>query len=151
MGKNTINLFIIVSSFFLLLSSCASDKLKEMPIENFVGVWEIQGRTMFDGIEVSIEKNSSGNLVGKVVKLNDNKYVQMFLEENAVWVTGIKRSSNYQFKLTERKIAHELFSLYGQKTSVEYEAQFINENLIGLGTGNSDPIKASVTYKRISK
>lgn len=143
--------FTFLSIIILLLASCDSSKLNETPIENFIGVWEIQGRTMFDGIEVSIEKNSSGNLFGKVVKLNDNKYVQMFLEENAVWVTGIKRSSNYKFKLSERKIASELFSLYGQKTSVEYEVQFINENLIGLGTENSDPATSSIKYKRVKK
>nr|WP_321356996.1 hypothetical protein [uncultured Draconibacterium sp.] len=142
------NKFIFLSIITLLFVSCDSSKLDETPIEKFIGVWEIQGRTMFDGIEVSIEKNGSGSVVGKVVKLNDNKYVQMFLEENAVWVTGIKRSSNYQFKLTERKIASELFSLYGQKTSVEFEVQFINDNLFGLGTGNSDPIKSAITYKR---
>ncbi len=142
------NKFIFLSIITLLFVSCDSSKLNETPIEKFIGVWEIQGRTMFDGIEVSIEKNGSGSVVGKVVKLNDNKYVQMFLEENAVWVTGIKRSSNYQFELTERKIASELFSLYGQKTSVEFEVQFIDDNLFGLGTGNTDPIKSSITYKR---
>ena len=139
---------IFLSTIILLFISCDSGKLNKTPMENFIGVWEIQGRSMFNGIEISIAKSNSGSFVGKVVKLNDNKYVQMFLEKNALWITEIKRSSNYQFTLREKKIASELFSLYGQETSVEFKVQFINENSFGLATGNLDPIESTVIYKR---
>ena len=55
----------------------------------------------------------------------------MFVDSNAIWISGIKRTSNYQFKLTEKKIAKDLFSLYGLGTSNEFKAEFIDENTIG--------------------
>lgn len=85
----------------LLISSC--DKLNETPIENFKGTWKLEGRSMFNGIEIKIEENSSGKLIGKVISLNDNKYVKMFVEMDDTWVTGIRRTSNYEFRLTEKK------------------------------------------------
>ena len=61
----------------ILLFSCNSNNFKETPIDRFIGVWELQGRSMFNGIEIKIEENSSGKLIGKVISLNDNKYVEM--------------------------------------------------------------------------
>jgi isocitrate/isopropylmalate dehydrogenase len=48
-------------------------------------------------------------------------------------ITGIQRSSNYQFTITEKKIAAPLFAAYGQNTSKEFVATFENENAILLG------------------
>ena len=131
----------------LLISSC--DKLNETPIENFKGIWKLEGRSMFNGIEIKIEENSGGKLIGKVISLNDNKYVKMFVEINDTWVTGIRRTSNYEFRLTEKKIGSDLFSIYGLETTNEYKVEFIDENTIGLGTGDSKPTESSIKYSRL--
>jgi len=135
----------------VITSSCSSNKLKETPIENFVGEWVLQGRSIFEGIVVSIEKNTEGDLSGKVISLNNNKYVRMFVENGDSWVSNISRSSNFEFKLTEKKIGSSLFALYGQSTSKGFKVQFVDENTIGLGEGSSDPLKSSITYKRVNK
>lgn len=131
----------------LLISSC--DKLNETPIENFKGTWKLEGRSMFNGIEIKIEENSGGKLIGKVVSLNDNKYVKMFIETNDTWVTGIRRTSNYEFRLTEKKIGSDLFSIYDLETTKEYKVEFIDEDTIGLGSGDSKPTESSVKYIRV--
>jgi hypothetical protein len=70
----------LILSFLIGLSvvSCDTSKLHETPLDNFEGTWELVGRTMFNGITIKIEENTSGKFVGKVFKLNDNKYVKMF-------------------------------------------------------------------------
>jgi hypothetical protein len=133
----------------ILFFSC-SDKLKKIPEDNFVGLWEIQGRSMFDGIQIKIEKENN-DLIGRITKLNGNKLVKMFADSNDVWVAGIDRTSNFEFKLTEKKIAKDLFSLYGISTSQDFKVQFINDNTIGLGTESSNPQTSKVIYKRIIK
>ena len=146
--KNIASL-IILTIGIMLVSSCDTNKLKETPIDKFVGVWELQGRAMLDGIKIKIEKDEDDELIGKVVELNDNKYVQMFLEIDSKWITGIKRTSNFEFKLTEKKIGSELFSLYGLDTSKEFNVQFIDETTFGISTGSSDPKQSEIIYKKI--
>jgi hypothetical protein len=123
-------------------------KFDKVPEERFVGTWELQGRKIYDGIQVQI-KRENGTLKGYIVKLNDNKYVRFFLEENSLWIPEIKRSSDYAFKLKENKIGKELFSIYGLSGSEEYVVGFMDENTFGLGKEGSDPQKSSVFYKRI--
>ena len=57
---------LILSLTIILTVSCDSSKLKETPIDKFIGHWELHGRQMFDGMEVEIKKNESGHLVGTV-------------------------------------------------------------------------------------
>ena len=148
--KSRIPVLGIILLFGLFIStSCDTSKFQETPIENFEGIWQLEGRSIFDGIQIRIEKNSSGNLFGKVISINDNKYVKMFVEPNDIWVSGISRTSNYEFKLTEKKIGSALFSLYDLSTTNEYKVEFIDENTIGLGTGSSDPIGSSIKYVRV--
>ena len=54
-------------------------------------VWaeELKGRPMYDGIRIKIEKKKKDNLAGRVVALNDNKYVKLFVEKDDIWVPGI--------------------------------------------------------------
>lgn len=131
----------------LLVSGC-NDKMTEVPLDKFVGLWELKGRSMFDGIQIRIESQNE-KLTGKIVRLNDNKLVKMFADTSDVWVSDISRSSNFQFRVTERKIARDLFSVYGLSTSQEYRTEFIDDNTIGLGTDSSDPQKATIIYKRV--
>jgi hypothetical protein len=130
-----------------MLTNC-SGKYERVPMDRFIGTWELDGRKMFEGIQVRIVREK-GNLVGRIQHLNENKYVQMLATEGDIWVTGISRSSNYQFRLTEKKIGAELFSLYGLDTSKELRAEFIDKNTIGLATGSADPTESSVIYRRI--
>ena len=134
-------------AFSLLVMGC-SEKMKEVPSARFIGLWELKGRNMFDGMQIRIE-NKNDKLTGRIVKLNKNKLVKMFADTSDIWVSDITRSSNFQFRLTERKIAKDLFSVYGLSTSQEFRAEFIDDNTVGLGTDNSDPQKATIMYKRV--
>lgn len=139
---------IIFISF--LFFSCDSNLLHKTPIDNFKGTWELKGRSMFDGIKIKITEDENGNFVGKVVELNDNKYVDLFVSVGDTWVTGIGRLSNFEFILTEKKIASKLFSLYGLDTTQDYNVKFIDNNTFGLGTGNADPGQSPVRYNRVT-
>ena len=141
MKKNILVLFILI-----IAVSC--EYSKEIPIDQFIGKWEIQGRSMFDGIEIEIS-NVDGKLTGKVTKLNNNKYVLEFLELDNTWITSIVRISNYEFSITEKKLAHELFSLYGLDTSAEYNAHFLDKDTIILTNSGSHSNRNQIQYKRI--
>ncbi len=151
MNYNRIIRQLIIVMTVALTLSCDSSGLKETPIDGFIGEWELQGRTVFNGIEVSIQQDSNGKLYGNVIKLNDNKYVKMFVEVGDSWVSEIRRSSNFEFKLIEKKIGSTLFALYGQSTSEKFDVQFIDNNTIGLGKGSSDPTVSTITYKRVDR
>lgn len=132
-----------------LLSLCFSCQNKtHVPDDKFVGVWELKGRSLFEGMQIKIERKED-KFTGRLIKLNDNKFIKMFADSNDVWVSEIKRSSSYQFRITEKKIARDLFSLYGLSTSQEFKVEFIDDNTIGLGSDSADPLKSQVTYKRV--
>ena len=144
----------VLISFLLLgvlFTNCNTKNLEKKPIDDFIGLWEIQGREMLDGIQIKIEKTDNNKLKGRVIKLNDNKYVKMFVEVDDIWVTGIKRSSNFQFVLTEKKIASDIFGLYDLGTTKDFNVQFINDQGIGLEAGSKDPTKSKIRYKRIAE
>jgi hypothetical protein len=151
----SINFRTILISVFLTtvigfsFSSCNTGKLRKTSIEDFEGNWQLEGRDLLDGIVVSIHKTDDGTYSGKVIALNENKFVQMFVQVGDTWITGIKRTSNFAFKIREKKIGSALFSLYGLDTTQEFETQFINETTIGLGAGNSDPLQSSIIYRRV--
>ena len=132
----------------LIFSFSCSEKYDHVPEDQFVGVWELKGRKMFDGIQITIIKDNN-KLKGKISKLNENKYVKLFSELGDVWVSEIIRSSKYQFRLTEKKIGRELFSLYSLSSSTEFRVEFIDKNTIGLSSGSADPTESTVIYKRI--
>ncbi|HZH86498.1 MAG TPA: hypothetical protein VFD77_04210 [Brumimicrobium sp.] len=73
-----------------------------------------------------------------VIRNKSNKYVSLFMEEGNVLMTGIARSSNYEFVITERKIAAPLFSAYGQSTLTNFKATFDGDNKILLGNKGSE-------------
>ncbi|WP_066627882.1 hypothetical protein [Labilibacter marinus] len=147
--KNIASRFLIVILSVVVYSSCNSDKLQKVSEDQFIGIWELHGRTMFEGIKIEIKKTPEKGLTGRVVKLNENKYVEMFMELNDVWISEIQRSSNYEFLLTEKKIAKELFSLYGISSSNDFKVEFIDTNKFGLAKNNSDPTKSEVFYKKV--
>jgi len=131
----------------LFLFSC-SDRFKKVSEDRFIGTWELKGASILDGTQIQIQKENN-KLVGRIVKLNDNKYVKLFADSNEVWISEISRNSIVEFKLTESKLGKDLFSLYGQKTNQEFKAQFIDDNTIGLATESSDPTTSTRIYKRV--
>ena len=131
--------------FLMCLFAGCAEKVSD---DTFVGTWELKGRSKFEGIRIKIEKHDDA-FTGRIVKLNGNKLVKMFADSSDVWVSGIQRVSDFEFKLTERKLAADLFSLYGQSTSQDFKAQFIDANTIGLATEGADPKNSSVLYKRV--
>ncbi len=143
--KLTTYIFILIIS----LSITCNSKYKYVDEQKFIGEWELKGRGSFIGMQIKII-NEDGNLKGKIIKLSDSKYVKMFAEEGDVWIKQIKRNSNFAFTIIESKIADELFAMYGNSTSNEFQAEFINDNKIGLAKGNSDPQKSSIFYERIN-
>lgn len=132
-----------------VISGC-TDKLKQTSEEKFVGLWEVSGRRMFEGIQIEIKKED-GKLMGRIFKLNKNKLVNLFADSSDVWVSDIKRLSNFEFRITEKKIARDLFSMYGLSTSQDFSAEFIDDNTIGISAESADPLKSKMIYKRISK
>ena len=138
---------LMIFSILIFTSSCVEHKL--VPDSQFIGTWELTGRSMFDGIKVKIDKTADNNFTGHILELNDNKFVRMFADSNDVWVSGISRSSNFRFQLTEKRIGRQLFSLYGLGSSDKYSVEFINEDSFGLAEGNSDPLKSDIVYKRV--
>lgn len=138
---------IIVIGLLIVGSSCG--EYNKISDSQFIGSWELTGRSMFEGIKIKIEKNSDNNFTGRIIELNDNKFVKMFADTNDVWISEIKRSSNFQFKLTEKRIGRQLFSLYGLGSSDTYKVEFIDKDSFGLAEGSSDPLKSEVIYKRI--
>lgn len=149
MKKYTSFSFSIIFTLFLLYN-CDTDKLSETPLNQFEGVWELQGRKMFDGIQIKISlSKDSDKLVGNVVKSNDNKFVNMLVDSGDIWIPEITRKSNFQFNLIEKKIGSQLFGLYNLPTSTDFKVQFIDKDLFGLSSNNSNPEKSSIIYKRV--
>lgn len=133
----------------LLFATCNSN-FKEVSEDNFIGLWELQGRSMFQGIQIKIERQNE-KLTGKIVRLNDNKFVKMFADSNGVWISDIRRSSDFEFRITEKKLGKELFSLYGLSTSQEFKAQFVDDNTLALGAEGTDLQRAEIVYKRVKQ
>ncbi len=122
---------------------------KKTPIDDLIGIWELDGREMFNGIHIEISKDTDNDITGRIIKLNDNKYVKMFVEQNDIWIIEITRISNSKFKLIEKKIGSALFEIYDQKATQIYIIQFIDKNTIALSDENSEPKLSTIQYKRI--
>ena len=120
------------------LLSCNSSKLKETSDTQFEGKWTLTERSMLNGIEIEITKDNEGSFKGVITKLNDNKYVQMFMSEGDKLVSKIDRKSNFEFEVSEKKIAAPLFSQYGQSTTEKFKATFETKDKIVLGKNGDD-------------
>ena len=59
--------------FTLLISSC-SNKLKETPAENFIGLWKIEGRSMFDGIQIKKLRKMKMNSLEEFINSTTTKW-----------------------------------------------------------------------------
>lgn len=146
------NSFKILNIFLILIAlsflSCDSNHLSKISINQFNGVWELKGRNLFNEMQVEIRVDESGKVSSKVIKINDNKYVQIFLSEGDEWIRDIKRNSNFEFVVTELKLAAPLFSLYGNSKTKKWNAVFKNKDCFGISE-NKNPEKSSIEYCRI--
>ena len=130
--------YLIILLSVIFLSSCNSSRLSEIPLSQFVGNWKLVDRGILENIEIEITKDENGKFSGAIKKLNDDKYVNMFMSVEDKIVIGIKRNSNFEFVLSERKIAAPLFSTYGQNTSSLFSATFESTDVILLGNNGSE-------------
>lgn len=130
--------FILIVSVICVLYSCDTSKLKQTSESQFIGTWKLTERGMLDEIEIKISKSDDGKLSGSISKLNNNKYVQLFMSEGDVLISDIQRHSNFEFGITEKKIAAPLFSSYGNSTSTEFTAVFDGKSTILLGNKGTE-------------
>lgn len=128
-----IGLFLLTFVVF----SCDTGKLSETPMKQFPGVWIAKERPLIDGVQFEITEKD-GALEGRIVQLNDNKLVRLFLSEGDVLISEITRRSNYQFVVREKHIAASLFSTYDLPSSEELTAEFHGKNEIWLGKNGID-------------
>lgn len=141
--KNILSLFIIVAT----LMSCETSKLNKIDKDQFLGQWRLNRSGITDKIQFEIKKKDNGELYGEIIQLNDNKYVQLFMEEGDQFVKNIKRSSNYEFTISESRIAAPLFSAYGQNTTDQFKATFDGEHKILLGKNGADGVYHKINLK----
>ena len=130
----------------MVFYGCSSGAFQKVSEDKFIGIWEIIGRKNLEGIQIEIQKNNKKELEGRVIKRNNNKLVNMFIDSNEVFIKRIERASNYQFVLVEKKLGHTLFSIYGIDTEAKYEVEFNGEAFINFSK-NSDNKK--VGYKKV--
>lgn len=126
-----------------LIASCSNGNFKETEINQFIGTWELKGRDVFEGIQIKIEANEKGKLKGRIIQLNDNKWVKQFVDTNDVFITKIERLSNFEFEVSEKKIASELFGMYDLPTKELLKMKFVSPYKIQV-VG-----KKKICYKRI--
>lgn len=144
-------LVLFISLCILLIYSCDTSKFTETPDKKFIGLWKYETGNIYDGIQVQIEKTDGKEFKGKIIKLNNHKLVQLFLDTNMIIIDNIERNSNFEFEITENKIAKELFGLYKIETTTKYRAQFVDDNTIGLSPEKStiEPKDSKIRLVRI--
>lgn len=121
---------------------------EETPVKKFTGTWEVQGRSMFSGVKVKIQQSERKQIQGHFTELNDNKYVNMFVDSGDLWIKDIQRLSNFEFRFIEKKIAAPLFAQYGLETTHEITVQFITHDTLGGAIGKKNPLETSIKYIR---
>jgi hypothetical protein len=126
-----LGLFILI-----LITGCDTTKMSKTPDSQFIGEWKLTERSMFEGIQIEIKKED-GNFFGYITKLNNHKLVKMFMAVGDKILTKNQRNSNFEFVITEKKIASSLFSAYGISTSTSYTVKFDGKSTILLGDKGS--------------
>lgn len=147
MNFKLFNFFVLL--FTLSVASCDSSQFSKTPLDQFEGVWELKGRDMFKDMQIEIKLGKDNKVQSKIIKLNDNKFVRLFLSEGDQWVRDIRRASNYEFVITEKRIAAPLFSQYGNSTSQVWNAVFKSKNCIGISESKNAG-SSKVEYCRVN-
>lgn len=142
-------IYLICLVFIGILFGCDTSKFSETPDSKFIGKWEYESDNIYNGIIINITKDKENEFTGKVIQINKNKLVKLFIDSNFTLISNITRNSNFEFAVIENRIAKELFSLYKIESTNKYKAQFINDNLIGLAQGESDPKNSTIKLRKI--
>ena len=124
--------FLLLIVFTCILSSC---KYKYVEDNKFIGEWVFKGKKNLDGLQIIIS-NSNNGYVGRITKLPNSPVFKSYLNINDIWITSIERTSNFEFKISEKKIASDLFSEYGMPSIRKYKAVFVSDNRIDLFEDN---------------
>lgn len=151
--NNNIMRKYILLTILLSISTLSCSDYKHIDESKFIGKWALFGREIYSGMEISITKENN-LLVGKINKTPNNKYGDIFLKTGDIWISSIKRSANHYFKITEFKIASEIFALYDLSTTNDYYATFSEDyNTIYLSkkTPNITQKKTRIYFKKISQ
>lgn len=127
--KNILFIFLLI----IIASSCNENGLSRVSKNDFIGSWLYKSNNILNGIEVEVSLNEKNELTGIVTKLNDNKYVNQFLEVGDIHISDITRKSNFEFIVKQKKLAAPLFELYNQSTTESYDAEFDENGDILLG------------------
>ena len=127
----------LLAILLILSAGCDTSRMKEIPLDRFIGHWKLVDRGILDGIEIEVTEKD-GKLSGVITKLNSNKYVLLFAEMGDIIVSDIERKSNFEFTINEKKIAAPLFSSYGQATGTSLSAVFESNDKILLGNKGSE-------------
>jgi hypothetical protein len=142
-------LLIVVLFSIAIFQSCFN--LGYVDDDSFLGTWELKGREMYSQMTIRIVKENK-KLKGYVVSLPNNGYGQTFIRTDEVWITEIDRGANYYFRLTEKKIASELFAAYDMGTDMKFYATFSEtKDTIYLSTKSPNRFieKTNIFYTRI--
>jgi hypothetical protein len=110
---------IIVYSF---VTSCSN--YNYVDDSKFIGKWELKGREIYSGMEIERNNNS---LTGKIIKIPTNRYGKLFLKKMICGFLKLNAPLIIILKITEFKIAHEIFSIYDLPSSNNYYAFFSDD------------------------
>jgi len=133
-------LICCISLFFF--TSCF--KFKYVDENRFIGTWEVKGKSIYEGMKFKITKDDS-SLKGYIITPPKNKYAY-FIDSGDNWITSITRVSNYSFKITEKKIAQQLFSEYKLDSNSTFYAYFFGNDTISLSPKKLYAPKKTQTY-----
>ncbi len=130
------NVYKLLICIAIIIASCDISKLSQTPMSKFIGVWRVEDHSILNNCELIISYKSK-SLKGRLIKLNQNKLVNLFCDTNTIIISSIARKSNFQFIVKEKLIASELFSSYNISSEKNIEAEFKSENTIILKKSES--------------
>lgn len=99
--------FLLILLSIVVLLGCDSSKLSETPMSQFKGKWKIIDRPIWKDCIVEIDKDFTGRLITS----NNNKYVELFADSAQVIISSIKRKSNFEFFVSEKRLPQSYFLL----------------------------------------
>lgn len=131
----------------LFLSACSAEYQKK-ELTDFNGTWKVVGNSTLQDIQFSIQIDGK-KVKSEIVNLNENKWVNQFSEVGDKWISSVERESNFQFKISEKRIGSGIFSLYDLPSSNTYFAQFAHQDTLCLSTSKNKVLKSQYRYIRI--
>ncbi len=144
---------IILFVYICLFMFFSCTKMNYVDEDAFIGTWELKGRNIYNQMTVSIVKED-GKLKGYIVSLPNNKYGEFFLEEKSPWILSVSRSANHYFKITEEKIASDLFVIYNLEETSTFYVTFSKDHskfYLSENTPHGIVKESSIYYKRIEQ